>query len=124
MVYSPLKSRRLSSAKTVGGSTLTTIIEDAEGRPKAKLHWGPAEIAAVVSILSGVLAGGAIAIRVAIAQDRTERMAIEAKTIAERASLQANGVDLRLSRIEEKVERVRIIEDKLDRVLEKAAHAR
>lgn len=69
-----------------------TTIEDNDGQPKAKLHWGVPEISALLSILAALAAGGGVAIKVAIAQDRTEARSVEALRRADQASDKAESL--------------------------------
>lgn len=53
---------------------------------RAQIQWGVAEISAIVAIFGALLAGASGIIKIAIAQDRTERTATEAKNLAEKAA--------------------------------------
>lgn len=87
---------------------------------RAKIQWGIPEISAVLAILASLLAGASGIIKIAVAQDRTERMAVEAKLVAEKAASEVSGVKERLTRIEEQVKRIPDIDLKLDRLLERS----
>lgn len=102
---------------------MTTIdtLEPGETPPphRARIQWGVAEISATFAIVAALLAGLGGIIRIAIAQDRTERTATEAKALAEKASTEVGGVKERLTRIEEQVKRIPDIDVKIDRLLER-----
>lgn len=87
---------------------------------RARIQWGVAEISAIVAIVAALIAGLGGIIKIAVAQDRTERTATEAKTLAEKASAEVGGIRERLSGIEEQVKRIPTIDGKLDRLLERA----
>ena len=53
---------------------------------RARIQWGVAEISAIVAIVAALIAGLGGIIKIAVAQDRTERTATEAKTLAEKAT--------------------------------------
>ena len=53
---------------------------------RARIQWGVAEISAIVAIVAALTAGLGGIIKIAIAQDRTERTATEAKNLAEKAT--------------------------------------
>jgi hypothetical protein len=53
---------------------------------RARIQWGIAEISAVVAIAGSLMLGLGGIIKIAIAQDRTERTATEAKNLAEKAT--------------------------------------
>lgn len=102
---------------------MTTIdtLEEGELPPphKSKIQWGTAEIAAVVAIIATLLAGMGGIIRVAVAQDRTAQIAMDAKLVAEKAAAEVGGIKERLGTIEERVRRLPTIEEKLDRLMER-----
>ena len=53
---------------------------------RARIQWGVAEVSAAVAIIGSLLLGLGGIIRIAVAQDRTERTATEAKALAEKAT--------------------------------------
>jgi hypothetical protein len=65
---------------------MTTLIEDNDGQPRAKLHWGIPEVAALMTVLAALLGGVGVAIRVAVSQEHTTQIAEEAKKIADKAT--------------------------------------
>ena len=101
--------------------TSVDTLEPGESPPphRAHIQWGPAEIAALLAIVGSMLAGVGVAIKVAVAQDRTERSAMDAKTTAEKATTEVSSVKERLGGIEVQVRRIEGIDAKLDRLLER-----
>lgn len=53
---------------------------------RARIQWGVAEISATIAVAASLLAGLGGIIKIAVAQDRTAIIAIEAKTLAEKAA--------------------------------------
>lgn len=68
--------------------TATDELEPGEQPPphRARIQWGVAEICAAIAIVSSLLAGLGGIIKIAVAQDRTERTASDAKATAEKAA--------------------------------------
>lgn len=102
---------------------MTTIdtLEPGEQPPphRARIQWGVAEVSAAIAIVAALLAGLGGIIKIAIAQDRTERTANDAKIVAESAAREVGGIRERLAKIEEQVKRIEGIDTKIDRLLER-----